>query len=57
MWPRFSATRITAIGASISIACGSNTGARKLGTPNQAACPTIEKSIGLPSPIPLVTTA
>ena len=45
--PRFSATRMIATGAIRLIACAVKTGLVKFGRPNQAACATFEKSIGL----------
>ncbi len=56
IWPRFSATRITATGAISPIAVPVNTGAVKLGSPIQAALARPVKSIGLPMPMPLAST-
>ena len=46
-----------ATGAISSIAFASNTGAAKPGAPNQAACAMADTSIGLPRPMPFVSTA
>ncbi|CFN77754.1 Uncharacterised protein [Bordetella pertussis] len=56
-WPRFSATRMMATGTIRPMACGSNTGAAKLGRPNHGAAATLAKSMGAPSPRPLAQTA
>ena len=56
-WPRFSATKIIATGAMSSMALALNTGAVKPGRPSQAALAMPDKSIGLPSPSPFVSTA
>ena len=57
MWPRFSATKMMATGAISSMALALNTGAVKPGSPNHAALAMPDRSIGLPSPRPLVSTA
>ena len=57
MWPRFSATRMMATGAISSMALALNTGALKLGRPIQAALAMPERSMGLPMPKPLASTA
>ena len=57
MWPRFSATKMIATGAISSMALALNTGALKLGRPNQAALAMPDKSSGLPKPNTLVSTA
>ena len=57
MWPRFSATRMMATGAMSSMALPLNTGAAKLGMPNQGALARADRSMGLPRPMPLVSTA
>ena len=57
MWPRFSATRMTATGAISSMALALNTGLLNAGSPNQAALATPDRSSGLPRPMPLVSTA
>ncbi|MNL73304.1 hypothetical protein D3C87_1987520 [compost metagenome] len=54
IWPRFSATSTIATGAISSMALSSKVGAVNAGSPNQLAAATLEKSIGLPSPITLV---
>ncbi|MCY1511508.1 hypothetical protein D9M68_459320 [compost metagenome] len=56
-WPRFSATRMIATGAISSIALAVNTGAVKVGRPNQAALAMPLRSTGLPRPMPLVSAA
>ena len=55
MWPRFSATRISATGAISSMAPLSNTGAVNFGQPSHGALTMPEKSIGLPRPMPLAS--
>ena len=57
MWPRFSATRMMTTGAISSMALALNTGAAKPGRPTQAALTIGERSTGLPSPMPLVSSA
>lgn len=57
IWPRFSATRMMTTGTISSMALLVNTGAWKLGMPNQAALSTPLRSTGLPQPRPLVKTA
>lgn len=56
-WPRFSATRMITTGTMSAMACMSKTGVCTVGTPNQAAFEMIEKSMGLPMPKPLASTA
>ena len=57
MWPRFSATRMMATGAIISIAGPLKTGALKRGRPSQGAAARADRSTGLPQPSTLVNTA
>ena len=57
MWPRFSATRMMTTGTISSMAGALNTGAWNCGRPNQAALAMPDTSIGLPRPMPLVSSA
>jgi hypothetical protein len=57
MWPRFSATRMMATGAISSMAGPLNTGAAKPAHAEPGALARAVRSIGLPRPMPLVSTA
>ena len=57
MWPRFSATRISATGAISSMAEASKLGLWKVGAPNQGAAASSVKSMAGSSPRPLPRTS